>query len=150
MSLMQTITADIMAAMKARENDKLDALRAIKAALLLLQTSEGKNGEITEDEELKLLQKLVKQRRESAEIYKTQNREDLYEAEVKQAAVIEAYLPKMLNDDEIRQLVQNAITESGASSVKDMGKVMGLVIKAAAGKADNSKVSAIVKEFLNQ
>ena len=148
MSLMQTITADIMAAMKARENDKLDALRAIKAALLLLQTSEGKSGEITEEEELKLLQKLVKQRRESAEIYKTQNRSDLYEAEVKQAEVIEMYLPKMLSDDEIRQMVKDAIVQSGATSVREMGKVMGLVIKAAAGKADNSKVSNIVKELL--
>lgn len=148
MSLMQTITADIMAAMKARENDKLDALRAIKAALLLLQTSEGKSGDITEEEELKLLQKLVKQRRESAEIYKSQNRPDLYEAEVKQADVIELYLPKMLNDDEIRQMVKDVIAQSGATSIKEMGKVMGMVIKAASGKADNSKVSAIVKELL--
>ncbi|PKP05378.1 MAG: glutamyl-tRNA amidotransferase [Bacteroidetes bacterium HGW-Bacteroidetes-6] len=147
MSLIDTISSDIMAAMKAREMEKLEALRGIKSALLLANTAEG-NKEITAEDELKILQKLVKQRRESAAIYKEQNRMDLYEPEMKQADFIEAYLPAQMSEDDIRKVVADVITQTGATSIKDMGKVMGMASKQLAGKADNSLVSKIVKELL--
>lgn len=147
MSLIDTISSDIMAAMKAREMEKLEALRGIKSALLLANTAEG-NKEITAEDELKILQKLVKQRRESAAIYKEQNRMDLYEPEMKQADFIEAYLPAQMSEDDIRKVVADVIAQTGATSIKDMGKVMGMASKQLAGKADNSLVSKIVKELL--
>ncbi len=147
MSLLETISTDIMAAMKAREMEKLEALRGIKSALLLANTAEG-NKEITADDELKILQKLVKQRKESAEIYKTQNRQDLYEVEINQAKVIETYLPAQMSEEEIKAVVQNIIAQTGATSIKDMGKVMGMASKQLAGKADNSLVSRLIKELL--
>ena len=147
MSLLEKISTDIMAAMKAREMEKLEALRGIKAALLLANTAEG-NKEITADDELKILQKLVKQRKESAEIYKTQNRQDLYEVEINQAKVIETYLPAQMSEEEIKAIVQDIIAQTGATSIKDMGKVMGMASKQLAGKADNSLVSRLIKELL--
>ena len=147
MSLLEKISTDIMAAMKAREMEKLEALRGIKSALLLANTAEG-GKEITPEDELKILQKLVKQRKESAEIYKTQNRQDLYEVEINQAKVIEAYLPAQMSEDEIKKIIQDIIAQTGASSIKDMGKVMGMAAKQLAGKADNSMVSRLVKEML--
>ena len=147
MSLLEKISTDIMAAMKAREMEKLEALRGIKSALLLANTAEG-GKEITPEDELKILQKLVKQRKESAEIYKTQNRQDLYEVEINQAKVIEAYLPAQMSEDEIKKIIQDIIAQTGASSIKDMGKVMGMATKQLAGKADNSMVSRLVKEML--
>ena len=147
MSLLEKISTDIMAAMKAREMEKLEALRGIKSALLLANTAEG-GKEITPEDELKILQKLVKQRKESAEIYKTQNRQDLYEVEINQAKVIEAYLPAQMSEDEIKKIIQDIIAQTGASSIKDMGKVMGMAAKQLAGKADNSLVSRLVKEML--
>jgi len=147
MSLLEKISADIMAAMKAREMEKLEALRGVKAALLLANTAEG-NKEVTPDDELKILQKLVKQRRESAEIYKTQNRMDLYEVEVNQADVIETYLPAQMSEEEIKKVLQDIIAQTGASGIRDMGKVMGLASKQLAGKADNGLVSRLVKELL--
>ncbi len=147
MSLLEKISTDIMAAMKAREMEKLEALRGIKSALLLANTAEG-GKEITPEDELKILQKLVKQRKESAEIYKTQNRQDLYEVEINQAKVIEAYLPAQMSEDEIKKIIQDIIAQTGASSIKDMGKVMGMATKQLAGKADNSLVSRLVKEML--
>ena len=147
MSLLEKISTDIMAAMKAREMEKLEALRGIKSALLLANTAEG-GKEITPEDELKILQKLVKQRKESAEIYKTQNRQDLYEVEINQAKVIEAYLPAQMSEDEIKKIIQDIIAQTGASSIKDMGKVMGMATKQLAGKADNSLVSRLVKELL--
>jgi len=147
MSLLEKISTDIMAAMKAREMEKLEALRGIKAALLLANTAEG-NKEITADDELKILQKLVKQRKESAEIYKTQNRQDLYEVEINQAKVIETYLPAQMSEEEIKAVVKDIIAQTGASSIKDMGKVMGMASKQLAGKADNSLVSRLIKELL--
>ena len=147
MSLLEKISTDIMAAMKAREMEKLEALRGIKSALLLANTAEG-GKEITPDDELKILQKLVKQRKESAEIYKTQNRQDLYEVEINQAKVIEEYLPAQMSEDEIKKIIQDIIAQTGASSIKDMGKVMGMATKQLAGKADNSLVSRLVKEML--
>ncbi len=146
MSLADKINADIKAAMLAKEKEKLEALRAIKAGILLAQTS----GEaVTPESEVKMLQKMVKQRRESAEIYKTQNRDDLVKTELDQAAVIETYLPAQMSAEEITVIVKRIIAETGATSAKEMGKVMGMASKELAGKADNKIVSNIVKELLN-
>jgi uncharacterized protein YqeY len=145
MSLVDKINADIKSAMLAKEKEKLEALRGIKAALLLAQTS----GEIvTEDTETKILQKLVKQRREAADIYKTQNRLDLSEPEIFQADIIQQYLPAQMSEEEIKTIIKNIITQTNASSIKDMGKVMGFASKELAGKADNKAVSDIVKQLL--
>lgn len=148
MSLEITINQDIKAAMIAKDNVKLRGLRAIKSAILLAKTEKTHVEEINEDAEIKVLQKLVKQRKESAEIYKTQNREDLYQIEVEEQEVIEAYLPKQLERSEIEAIVQEIVTETGASSMKDMGKVMGLANQRLAGKADGSTVSQVVKALL--
>ncbi|MEE1203697.1 MAG: GatB/YqeY domain-containing protein [Bacteroidales bacterium] len=147
MTLEERINADIKAAMLAKERKKLDALRAVKSAILLLKTN-GSGEAISEEAEIACLQKLVKQRKESAELYKQQNRMDLYEDEAFQQAVIEAYLPEQMSEEEIRTELQKIISETGASSVKDMGKVMGAAQKAFAGRADNKVVSTIVKELL--
>jgi uncharacterized protein len=147
MSLTDKINDDIKAAMLAREKDKLEALRAVKAALLLLGTQEASR-EITPEDEVKLLQKLVKQRKEAAEVYKEQNRQDLFETEVFQAAIIEKYLPQQIPLDELKEIIRVVILETGATSARDMGKVMGLASKNLAGKADNKTVAALVKELL--
>lgn len=147
MTLEERINADIKAAMLAKERKKLDALRAVKSAILLLKTN-GSGDAISQEAEIACLQKLVKQRKESAELYKQQNRMDLYEDEAFQQAVIEAYLPEQMSEEEIRTELQKIISETGASSVKDMGKVMGAAQKAFAGRADNKLVSTIVKELL--
>ena len=147
MTLEEKINADIKSAMLAKEAQKLEALRAIKSAILLLKTSSEGH---TPESELKALQKMVKQRRETAEVYKTQNRADLAETEVFQANIIETYLPKMLGEDEIKAELSKIIADSGASSPADMGKVMGLANKAFAGKADNKIVSQLVKELLSK
>ena len=147
MTLEERINADIKAAMLAKERKKLDALRAVKSAILLLKTN-GSGDAISQEAEIACLQKLVKQRKEAAELYKQQNRMDLYEDEAFQQAVIEAYLPEQMSEEEIRTELQKIISETGASSVKDMGKVMGAAQKAFAGRADNKLVSAIVKELL--
>lgn len=145
MSLEEKINADIKAAMLAKESQKLEALRAIKSALLLLKTSaEGH----TPEAELKALQKMVKQRKETAEIYTTQNRSDLAETELNQAAVIEAYLPKALSEEEIRNNISNIIKETGATGPADMGKVMGKANAAMSGRADGKTISILVKEML--
>lgn len=147
MTLEEKINADIKSAMLAKEAQKLEALRAIKSAILLLKTSSEGH---TAESELKALQKMVKQRRETAEVYKTQNRADLAETEVFQANIIETYLPKMLSEDEIKAELTKIIASSGASSPADMGKVMGLANKTFAGKADNKIVSQLVKELLSK
>ena len=148
MALETTIMADIKAAMLARDQKKLEALRAIKAQILLEKTKGG-NTELTEAAELSLLQKLVKQRKESATIYEQNGRQELADEEKFQASVIEAYLPKPLSDEELRNIIKDIIAQTGSSSIKDMGKVMGMATKQVAGKADNSKVSMMVKEMLN-
>lgn len=149
MSLEQKINNDIKAAMLAKQASKLEALRAVKAALLLEKTKGGASGEgLTEEEEIKLLQKLVKQRKESAEIYRSQGRNDLAEPEEFQFAVIETYLPRQLDASEVRQIVAAIMQSTGAQSIKDMGRVMGEASKQLAGKADNKTVAAIVKELL--
>jgi uncharacterized protein YqeY len=149
MELENRINADIKAAMMAKESQKLEALRGVKAALLLAKTSkEAVDGEISDEAGLKILQKLVKQRQESADIYKTNGRNDLAEQELSQAAVIEAYLPKQLSEEDIRQGLMKIIRETGAASIKDMGRVMGLASKEFAGKADNKVVADLVKKLL--
>lgn len=150
MSLELQINDDIKSAMLSKDRDKLEALRAIKAALLIEKTKEGTTGEIPETVELKLLQKLVKQRKESAEIYKTQNRQDLVDAEIFQAGIIEKYLPQALSEEEITAKVKEIITQTGATGIKDMGRVMGLASKELAGQADNRLVSEIVKRLLGE
>lgn len=145
MSLEDKINTDIKAAMLAKETQKLEALRAIKSALLLLKTS----GEaITPEAEVKALQKMVKQRRETAEIYQKQNRPDLAEVELAQAAVIEKYLPAQMSEEEIREALKKIISQLGVSSPSEMGKVMGVATKELSGKADGKTISAIVKQLL--
>jgi len=148
MSLETEIMAQMKEAMKAKDEATLRGLRAIKAALLLLKTSGS--GEVTPDEEMKMLQKLVKQRNDSLEIFKQQNRTDLAQKEEEEIRVIEQFLPKQLSDSEIRAELEIIIAESGASSPADMGKVMGLATKKLAGKADGKTISALVKELLNR
>jgi uncharacterized protein len=148
MELEKLINDEIKITMLARDSKKLDALRAIKAALLLEKTKEGTTGEIPETIELKLLQKLVKQRKESAEIYKNANRNDLAENELFEASIIEKFLPKQLSEDDVRKIILNIITDTGASSMKDMGKVMAAASRELSGQADNKLISAIVKEAL--
>ena len=149
MSLEVQINNDIKQAMLNKEKDVLESLRAIKSAILLLKTSkEAVDGQVPESAEVATLQKLVKQRREAAEIYTQQNRQDLADAEIFQANIIERYLPKQLSREEIESAVKSIIEQVGAASPKDMGKVMGVASKQFAGKADNKVVSEIVKAFL--
>ena len=149
MSLEEKINEDIKKAMLAKEKEKLNALRAIKAALLLLKTS-GENVVITEEMELKTLQKLAKQRRDSAELYQAQNREDLYTEEITQLNFINEYLPKLLSPEEILQQVTAIAEQNSITDLKEMGKLMGLCSKAMAGKADNKVISEVVKSFLSK
>jgi len=148
MSLEIQINQDIKAAMIAKDTAKLRGLRAIKAAILLAKTEKGHAEDLNQEAEIKVLQKLVKQRRESAEIYKSQNREDLYEIEVEEEKVIEAYLPKQLSKEEVETIVKAIIAETGASSIKDMGKVMGATNQKLAGQADGKTISEVVKSLL--
>jgi len=148
MSLEGNINADIRSAMLAKEKEKLEALRAIKSAVLLAKTDKGSAGEIAADVELKMLQKMVKQRKEAADIYLQQNRKDMADVELYQASVIEAYLPAQMSEAEIKSVISKIIADSGASSAKDMGKVMGLASKEMSGKADGKLISQLVKEML--
>ncbi|MFN4930909.1 MAG: GatB/YqeY domain-containing protein [Bacteroidota bacterium] len=147
MNLEEQINNDIKAAMLAKDGAKLEGLRAIKSAILLMKTSPEGN---TPDAELKALQKMVKQRRETAELYKSQQREDLALVELAQAAVIEAYLPKQMNEEEIKAAVLEVIKSVGAKGPADLGKVMGVITKQLAGKADGKTVAAIVKQSLTE
>ncbi|MCC6369390.1 MAG: GatB/YqeY domain-containing protein [Bacteroidia bacterium] len=145
MNIEEKINADIKTAMLAKDAKKLEALRAIKSVILLLKTSpEG----LTEDSVNKALQKEVKKRKETADIYVTQNRQDLVEVELSQAAVIEEYLPKQMSEEEVKAELTKIIATVGASGPGDMGKVMGAASKAFAGRADNKMVSALVKQLL--
>jgi uncharacterized protein len=148
MSLQQTIDQDIKAAMLNKDSAKLRGLRAIKAAILLAKTEKGAEEGVSEEMEIKVLQKLVKQRKESADIYQAQNRPDLFEIENEELQVIEAYLPQQMDRDEIISYTKELVTRTGATSMKDMGKVMGLVNKELAGKADGKTISEVVKELL--
>ncbi len=148
MTLAEKINEDIKAAMLAKDAKKLEALRAIKSGLLILKTGKGSGGEIPRDLEMGLLKKLVKQRRESAATYRENKRIDLAEEEEFQAGIIETYLPEQITGDQLREEVGRIIAETGAESMKDMGKVMGVASKKFAGKADNREISMIVKELL--
>jgi uncharacterized protein len=150
MELEKLINEEIKATMLARDSKRLEALRAIKAALLLEKTKEGTTGEIPETIELKLLQKLVKQRRESAEVYKNANRNDLAENELFEASIIEKFLPQQLPDDQVKEIIRGIISETGASSMKDMGMIMGLANKKLSGQADNKLISSVIKEVLSK
>lgn len=149
MALQEKIDQDIKAAMLAKDNAKLRGLRAIKAALLLAKTEKNAADTLTEDTEIKVLQRLVKQRRESADIYKQQNREDLFRIENEEIEVIESYLPKQLDRKEVEQIIKRIISETGASSMKDMGMVMGLANQKLAGQADGKTIAELVKTLLN-
>ena len=148
MSLEQKINQDIKAAMIAKDSVRLRGLRAVKSAILLAKTEKAGVEELAEDTEIKVLQKLVKQRKESGEIYKEQGREDLYQIEFEEQQVIEEYLPKQLSREEVEAVVKAIIAESGASGMKDMGKVMGAANAQLAGKADGKTISEIVKSSL--
>jgi len=148
MSLEQKIMTDLKAAMLAKDEASLRSLRAIKAAILLAKTAEGGSGNLKEEDEIKLLQKLVKQRRDSLEIFTQQNREDLAQKEKEEIEIIEKFLPKQLGAAELKKIIAGIIKESGASSPADMGKVMGLANKQLAGKADGKAIAGIVKELL--
>lgn len=147
MSLQSRVMEEMKAAMKAKDTVALEALRAIKSALLL-QKSEAGSGELTETDEIKLVQKLVKQRKDSATIFTEQGRNDLAEPELAQVAVLEKFLPEQLSEEEIEKVVVMTIDALGAASMKDMGKVMGAVNKELAGQADGKTISKIVKEKL--
>ncbi|RLD49984.1 MAG: GatB/YqeY domain-containing protein [Bacteroidetes bacterium] len=148
MSLEKTINDDIKTAMRAKDKKTLEALRAVKAAILLEKTGKGASGEMAEGVEMKILQKLVKQRKESSELYKAQGRADLAIDEDFQYSVISKYLPEQMDESEIREIITGIISQTNASSMKDMGKVMGMASKQLAGKADNKLISTIVRELL--
>ena len=150
MSLEQKIMAELKTAMLAKDEKTVRSLRAIKAAIILAKTAEGAGGEITEDAENKLLQKLVKQRKDSLEIYQQQNRADLAQKEQEEIEVIEKFLPKQLGQDELKAILQKIIADVGATSPADMGKVMGVATKQLAGQADGKAISAAVKELLGK
>lgn len=143
------INQDIKKAMLAREKLRLEALRSIKAAILLAKTAEGGSGTVSEADAVKMLQKMAKQRKDSAEIYTTQNRPELAAKELDELAIIEAYLPKQMAPEEVESILRALIVELGASSPKDMGKVMGQATKQLAGKADGKLVAELVKQLLN-
>ncbi|WP_462280048.1 GatB/YqeY domain-containing protein [Salinivirga cyanobacteriivorans] len=148
MSLEKDITQKMKEAMKAKDKPKLEAIRAIKNAILQEKTKAGGGDEIDEATEMKMLQKLVKQREDSAEIYKKEDRDELAEKELFEANIIKEFLPEQLSEDEIRAEIEKIITETGASSMKDMGKVMGMANKQMAGRADGKLISEIVKAKL--
>lgn len=150
MALEQQIMTELKTAMLAKDEKALRSLRAIKAAILLAKTSEGAGGELKEEDEIKLLQKLVKSRKDSLEIYETQNRPDLAIKEKEEIEVIEKFLPKQMSADEIKVVIAEIIAATGASSPADMGKVMGAATKQLAGKADGKTISGLVKELLGK
>tara|TARA_R110002020_G_scaffold98268_2_gene234066 strand:- start:41174 stop:41623 length:450 start_codon:yes stop_codon:yes gene_type:complete len=148
MGLQQRVMEEMKVAMKAKDTVALESLRAIKSALLLARTEAGAEAGLSAEEEVKMIQKLVKQRKDSAAIYVEQGRADLAEPELAQAEVIGKFLPEQLSEEEMEQVVEKIIKESGASGMKDMGKVMGIVSKELSGKADGKTISNIVKRKL--
>ena len=149
MGLIDKISESIIHAMKNKDNDQLESLRAIKSALLLAKTQKNSNGEIGEVEEIKILQKLVKQRKESDDIYTNQKRPELANIELSQAKIIERFLPKQIDADELEKIIIKIINETGAEGMKDMGKVMGIASNQLSGKADGKTISNIVRSKLS-
>lgn len=148
MALFEQISKDIMSAMKAHDKVRLEALRNIKKNFIEAKTAPGSNDELTDDAALKILAKMAKQGKDAAALYHEQNRPDLAEGEEAQVKVIETYLPKQLSDEEVEKEVKSIIAGVGATSMRDMGKVMGAATKALAGKADGKKISELVKKLL--
>ena len=148
MGILSNLTEEIKSAMRAKDSLKLESLRAIKSAVLLAQTAKGGGAELSDEESIKILQRLVKQRKESASIFRDQNRPDLAEPEEAQAKVIATFLPQQLSDEEIENAVIKIIQTTGAEGMKDMGKVMGMASKQLAGKADGKRISDVVKNKL--
>jgi uncharacterized protein len=144
------IMAELKAAMLAKDEKAIRSLRAVKAAIILAKTAEGGSGELKEEDEIKLLQKLVKQRKDSLEIFQQQNRTDLAQKEQDEITVIEKFLPKQMSAEELKTILAGIIAETGASSAADMGKVMGVATRQLAGKADGKSISAAVKELLSK
>ena len=149
MSLQDKVMGKLKEAMKAKDTVALESLRAIKSAILIAQTESGAKQELTEDEELKLVQKLVKQRKDSATLYHEQGRADLADPELAQVTVIEQFLPEQMSEEELQKVVAGIVEKVGATSMKDMGKVMGMVSKELAGKADGKAISNVVKSLLS-
>ena len=150
MSLEQKVMADLKAAMLAKNEGALRGLRAIKAAIIIAKTAEGAGGELKEEDETRMLTKLIKQRKDSLEIYQQQNRPDLAQKELDEIAVIEQFLPKQLDGEELKAVLSKIIADTGASSPADIGKVMGVATKQLAGQADGKTISATVKELLSK
>jgi uncharacterized protein len=150
MSLEQKVMTDLKTAMLGRDEAALRSLRAIKASIILAKTAEGAGGSIKEADEIKILQKLIKQRKDSLEIYQAQRRADLATKEEEEIAIIEKFLPAQMSQDELKSILQKIISDSGAASPADMGKVMGLASKQLAGKADGKTISTMVKELLTK
>jgi uncharacterized protein YqeY len=148
MGILSNLTEEIKNAMRAKNALKLEALRAIKSAVILEQTASGAGATLSEEQEIKLVQKLVKQRKDSADIFRTQNREDLAEPEEAQAEIISAFLPVQLSEEELSAIIKDIISSSGAEGMKDMGKVMGLATQQVGGQADGKTISTIVKQEL--
>lgn len=148
MSLQVQINEEIKNAMKAKDTIALETLRAIKAAILLAQTESGAKEELSKDDEIKLLQRLVKQRKESARIYNEQGREDLAQPELEQAKIIEKFLPAQLSEEEIKEIISQIIADTGANGIAQMGQVMGEANKKMAGQADGKTISSVVKSLL--
>ncbi|MCQ2235065.1 MAG: GatB/YqeY domain-containing protein [Paludibacteraceae bacterium] len=148
MTLFDQVSKDIMQAMKDRDQIKLQALRGIKKEFIEAKTAKGSDGEMSDDTGMKILQKMAKQRKETAEIYQQNNRPELAETELAEAAVIESYLPKPMSDEELTEAIKAIIAETGVTSVKEMGKVMGIASKQLAGKADGKAISEKVKTLL--
>ena len=149
MSLELKITTALKEAMKSKNKMALTALRAVKSAILLHKTQKSSEGELSEEDEMKILQKLVKQRKDSADIYNGQGRNDLADPEIKEAELIQQFLPKALSEDEVKEVIKSIIDETGAGGMKDMGKVMGLSTKKLMGKAEGKMISTIVRGFLS-
>ena len=149
MSLELKITTALKEAMKSKNKMALTALRAVKSAILLHKTQKSSDGELSNEDEMKILQKLIKQREDSAAIYSGEGRNDLAEPELKEAELIQQFLPKALSEAEVKEIVKSIIDEIGADGMKDMGKVMGLSTKKLLGKADGKLISTIVREFLS-
>ena len=150
MNLEQKIMAEMKEAMKAKDEAGLRALRGIKAEIIKAKTEPGAGGQVSEEAEIKMLQKMVKQRKDALEIYQQQNRADLVQKEQEEINVIEKFLPAQLNEEELKKELQEIILETGAASPADMGKVMGAATKKLAGRADGKAISAAVKELLAQ
>ena len=150
MNLEQKVMADMKDAMKAKNEPALRGLRAIKAEIIKAKTEPGANGQVSEDTEVKLLQKMVKQRKDALEIYQQQNREDLSKKEQEEIEIIEKFLPAQLNDEDLKKELKEIIAETAATSPADMGKVMGIATKRLAGRADGKSISAAVKELLSK